>query len=553
MENRSNGLISIAAGALIGFSGAYVVSKLVILGKSREEVERDGLETASAASRLGNAHPSMARYDCIYLDYNATTPIFPEVSSVMQPFTLLCFGNPSSSHVFSAPCKEAVKVARRHVQHLVNASSPEDILFTSCGTESDNRAIDIALHAYHVHRKNKGDPPHVVTCAIEHPAVLVYLKMLESQEKITLTTLPVDEEGSVQSAEVQSALTKNTALVTIMHSNNEVGTIQPIQAIANIIKQYNARQSTSVLFHSDAAQSLGKVTVDVEVLGVDMLTIVGHKFGAPKGIAALCVVNHDRYLRSGLEGSPLLVGGGQEFGRRGGTENVLMIAALGEAARIARVEAVATLFHLLRLKRRLVKALKRGCGALNLETDKDKAFIRFNGPERSSDDMEITSDLSLLEMILKQPSSSSSSSSKEQKGVTTEDWMKYSESCKYEDGEDEKDADLIKRPKVFSAMSGTLVEQLPNTVSVSFRNVHTQQLMPLLLSRVACSAGSACHSEAASGDILSPVLAAMRVPVEYGRGTLRLSFGRHTTEAEIDKAAAHIVESVSMLVQMQRK
>ena len=180
-----------------------------------------------------------------------------------------------------------------------------------------------------------------------------------------------------------------------------------------------------------------------------------------------------------------------------------MIAALGEAARIARVEAVATLFHLLRLKRRLVKALKRGCGALNLETDKDKAFIRFNGPERSSDDMEITSDLSLLEMILKQPSSSSSSSSKEQKGVTTEDWMKYSESCKYEDGEDEKDADLIKRPKVFSAMSGTLVEQLPNTVSVSFRNVHTQQLMPLLLSRVACSAGSACHSEAASGDILA--------------------------------------------------
>ncbi len=544
------GVFYIAVGAALGVTTVYV-ARVLYDGGRRSEVEGDG-----SSPSLGSAHPAMAKYGgCIYLDYNATTPIWPEVSSVMRPYTLQCFGNPSSSHVFSAPCKEAVKVARRHVQYLVNASSPDTIYFTSCGTESDNRAIDIALHAYHVH-KSKGDthPPHVVTCAIEHPAVLVYLRMLESQEKITLTTLPVDEEGFVLPGEVQGALTKRTALVSIMHSNNEVGTIQPIQAIANVIKQYNARHMTTeksgrhILLHCDAAQSLGKVTVDVDVLGVDMLTVVGHKFGAPKGVAALYVANHDIYLRGGLAGSPLLVGGGQEHGARGGTENVILIAALGEAARIARAEAVATLFHLLRLKKRLIRALKSGSNEQG-----STLSIRFNGPERSNDDEEISSDLSLLLMILKQPSSrapgmsSNGHSSNGDSRVVAEDWMKFSETCKYEDGEDE--GEERKRPAVFSAMSGTLVEQLPNTVSVSFRNVRTQQLMPLLQSRVACSAGSACHSEAASGDVLSPVLAAMRVPVEYGRGTLRLSFGRHTTEAEIDKAAAHILESAGLLMQ----
>ena len=545
------------------FDGRKEVHKFSTSGNGSSE----GISDSSEAHSLGTMHPSMklSKYGgCIYLDYNATTPIFPEVSKVMEPFTLECFGNPSSSHVFSAPCKEAVKVARRHVQRLVNAVSPDDIIFTSCGTESDNRAIDIALHAYRVNQKNEGnDIPHVVTCSIEHPAVLNYLKMLENQEKIAVTILPVDEEGTVLPDEVQGALTKNTALVTIMHSNNEVGTIQPIQAIANVIKQFNLREKAPgaegnlVLFHSDAAQSLGKVTVDVEVLGVDLLTIVGHKFGAPKGIAALCIANRSRYLITGLDGAPLLVGGGQEYGTRGGTENVLLIAALGEAARIARVEAVATLFHLLRLKRRLIASLKAGCVQAGLGGTNER-FLRFNGPERSSDDVEITSDLSLLEMILKEPTNNPrvgkyDTSEGELRAVaTTEDWMKYEESCKYEDGEDDEDLDAIKRPKVFSAMSGTLVEQLPNTVSVSFKNVRTQHLMPLLLSKVACSAGSACHSEAASGDVLSPVLAAMRVPAEYGRGTLRLSFGRHTTEEEIDTAASHIVGCVKLLVQMKR-
>ena len=229
-------------GALLGLTSAYV-AKVVYDGQKHGEVEGD-----ESSSSPGSAHPAMAKYGgCVYLDYNATTPIWPEVSSAMRPFTLQCFGNPSSSHVFSAPCKEAVKVARRHVQHLVNASSPEAILFTSCGTESDNRAIDIALHAYHAQKPRKGDthPPHVVTCAVEHPAILMYLKMLESQERLTLTTLPVDEEGFVLPEDVQSALTKNTALVTIMHSNNEVGTIQPIQAISNVIKQYNTRYMTA--------------------------------------------------------------------------------------------------------------------------------------------------------------------------------------------------------------------------------------------------------------------------------------------------------------------
>jgi cysteine desulfurase len=495
----------------------------------------------------------MKKYpDCVYMDYNATTPIFPEVSRVMEPFTLMCFGNPSSSHVFSAPCKEAVKVARRHVQRLVNATRADEIIFTSCGTESDNRAIDLALVAYHETTTSKGNHnikggkvllPHVVTCSIEHPAILVYLKHLEKQERIELTVLPVDEEGTIYPEEVHNALRKNTALVTIMHSNNEVGTIQPIAEIAKVVKQHNqsSKAQQPVLLHSDAAQSIGKVTVDVATLEVDLLTIVGHKFGAPKGIAALFVRNES--CSQHLAAAPLLVGGGQEMGARGGTENVLLIAALGEAARVAHTDAICTLFHLLGLKKRLIEALQSGLAGLGAD------FVRFNGPERSSDPVEITSDVSLLEMILRPQNEAARHQNSRQEGgapkKVVEDWMKENESCRYEDGEDDEEP----RPKAFSAMSSTLVEQLPNTVSVSFKNVLTRHLMPLLIEKVACSAGSACHSEAASGDVLSPVLAAMRVPDNYGRGTLRLSFGRHTTPGEIDKAAAHITASVRVLLQ----
>lgn len=539
-----------------GATGALLLSAgwSRLLSKSEAEEEEVASPDGEGVSGIGKSHPAMKKYPgCTYLDYNATTPIFPEVSRVMQPFVLQCFGNPSSSHVFSVPCKEAVKTARKHVQSLVRAPRVEEIFFTSCGTESDNRAIDIALSAYREAVTDsflkKASPPHVITCAIEHPAVLVYVKQLEKRGDIELSILPVDEEGSIDPGDIVKAFRKNTALVTIMHSNNEVGTIQPIQEIANAIKSYNAESAVvgkrpPVLFHSDAAQSIGKVTVDVSVLGVDMLTIVGHKFGAPKGIAALYARTDT--CHGAMARAPLLVGGGQEMGLRGGTENVLLIAAIGEAARLARVDAVDNLFHMLQLKKRLIEALQSSLDSMG------QGFLRFNGPERSSDAKEIASDIALLEMILRPSSSSSGGQSKG--GARVEDWMKENEGCKYEDGEDDAahgpssgTGSTSGTPGAFSAMSSTLVEQLPNTVSVSFRGVLTRRLMPLLLETVACSAGSACHSEAASGDVLSPVLAAMRVPENYGRGTLRLSFGRHTTTGDIDEAVKHIAAGVRKL------
>lgn len=256
---------------------------------------------------------------CIYLDYNATTPVYPEVASKIAPFIASCFGNPSSSHIFSDPARSAVKAARTLVGSLINSANPErEIYFTSCGTESDNRAIDIAI-AHYVNCSLPGSDsaivPNIITSAIEHPAVLCYLRLLKSQGKITLTVIQVDESGLVNDELLRSALSTATALVTVMHSNNEVGTIQPLRRIADAVKAFNRVHNVHILLHSDAAQSVGKVCVDVQSSEVDLLTIVGHKFGAPKGVAAL-------YVREGVRweptAQPMLVGGGQEHGGRGG-------------------------------------------------------------------------------------------------------------------------------------------------------------------------------------------------------------------------------------------
>jgi cysteine desulfurase len=277
---------------------------------------------------VGEAHPFSSKQEfkgCVYLDYNATTPVFPEVTTAMMPFLTNCFGNPSSSHIFSAPCRQALHAARMNVGALVNAKNPaSEIYFTSCGTESDNRAVDIALHHFAMHRKRlatvQGSTdntpetlPHVITCKTEHPAVICYLRVLVQEQRIRMTVLPVNAEGFVSVTDVLKALTPHTALVTIMHSNNEVGTVQPIREIGLCVKQYNAQTKglAAVLFHSDGAQSLGKLLVDVQACELDMFTIVGHKYGAPKGVAAL-------YIRTGVEAPAMLVGGGQERGIRSG-------------------------------------------------------------------------------------------------------------------------------------------------------------------------------------------------------------------------------------------
>ena len=248
----------------------------------------------------------------IYLDYNATTQIAPEVLEAMLPWLREHHGNPGSAHAPGRYAARAVAEARASVAALIGAD-PAEIVFTGCATEADNLAV-LGVAAASGGR-------HLVVSAIEHPAVLE--PALELRRRgWGLTVLPVDSTGRVDPAAVAAALQPDTVLVSVMHANNEVGTIQPVGEIAAITR------ARGVTLHTDAAQSVGKLPVDVNVLGVDLLTIAGHKFYAPKGIGAL-------YVRAGTRLAPVTYGGGQERGVRPGTENVASIVALGAAARLA--------------------------------------------------------------------------------------------------------------------------------------------------------------------------------------------------------------------------
>ncbi len=251
--------------------------------------------------------------DCIYLDNNATTQIDEEVLAAMLPYLTLYYGNPSSMHTFGGQVGLAVKTAREQVASLLGAEASE-IVFTSCGTEGDNAAIRAALSA----QPNKR---HIITSQVEHPAVLNLCKNLERQG-YTVTYLSVDNQGQLDLSEVEASLTGNTALVTIMYANNETGVIFPIEQVGQLAKEYGA------IFHVDAVQVVGKLPLNMQESTIDMLTLSGHKIHAPKGIGAL-------YVRRGTRFRPLLIGGHQERGRRGGTENVPGIVALGKAAELA--------------------------------------------------------------------------------------------------------------------------------------------------------------------------------------------------------------------------
>ncbi len=250
----------------------------------------------------------------IYLDYNATTPIAKEVAEAMQPFLGELFGNPSSSHEYGIEAKKAVIKARSQVAALINCR-PDEIVFTSGGTESNNFAIKGVAFA----NKNKGN--HILTTSIEHPAVIEVCKFLQ-ENGFEVTYLPVDEFGMVNPDDVAGAIRHQTILISVMHANNEVGTIQPIRQIADIARK------KGILFHTDAAQTLGKIPADVNELGVDLLSIAGHKIYAPKGIGAL-------YIRQGVKIQKLIHGADHEMNRRAGTENVLEIIGLGMACEIA--------------------------------------------------------------------------------------------------------------------------------------------------------------------------------------------------------------------------
>jgi cysteine desulfurase len=251
----------------------------------------------------------------IYLDYNATTPHAPEVVAAMMPFLEEHFGNPSSAHRYGAITRAAIAQARSQVAELLNAN-PDEVVFTSGGTESNNYAIRGIASA----RAKRGR--HIITSLIEHPAVTEVCRRLEA-EGFEVTWLPVDGDGLVHVAEVEAAIRPDTILITLMHANNEVGTIQPIEAVAEIARRHG------VTFHTDAAQSVGKIPTDVQELGVDLLTSAGHKLYAPKGVGAL-------YVRDWVTLDAIMQGAGQELGRRPGTENVLEIVGFGKACEVAR-------------------------------------------------------------------------------------------------------------------------------------------------------------------------------------------------------------------------
>lgn len=374
--------------------------------------------------------------DHIYLDYNATTPIHPEVADAMLPFLREHFGNPSSSHWFGVQARKAVETARTQVATLLGCEVDE-LIFTSGGSESNN----FAIKGYAFQHRNRGT--HIITSRIEHPAVLEVCRYLETQG-FDVTYLPVDRHGLVDVDDAAQAIRRDTILITIMLANNEVGSIQPIQQLAQLAREHGAA------FHTDAAQAVGKIPVQPKTLGMDLLSIAGHKLYAPKGVGAL-------FVRRGLQLQKMIHGASHEQNQRAGTENVLEIVGLGKACEVAARDLGGAGRHTAAMRDMLENALTSRIPS-----------CQVNGPP-----------------------------------------------------------DL----------------RLPNTLSISFPGIEANTIISEL-DKVACSPGAACHSDKV---MMSHVLEAMQVPVEYAMGTIRFSTGRMTTEAEILAAADMIVETVERL------
>jgi cysteine desulfurase len=273
----------------------------------------------------------------IYLDYNATTPVAPEVFRAMEPYLTGEYGNPSCDYPLGLKSCEALHNARQEVANLLGCGS-EAIVFTSGATEANNTVLKGVAY-----QRGRG---HLITVATEHPAVLAPCRFLQSQG-FGVTILPVDGTGRVDPHDIRKALQPDTILISVMHANNETGTIQPIEEIGALALE------AGVPFHTDAAQSVGKIPVNVDALQVDFLTVAGHKFYAPKGVGAL-------YVRPGATFTPLLHGASQEAGRRAGTENVPYMVALGEACRLARECLLLAPSHLQDLRDRLYELLRHG-------------------------------------------------------------------------------------------------------------------------------------------------------------------------------------------------
>ena len=380
---------------------------------------------------------SMADDEIVYLDNNATTPPDPMVIEEMQPFLNKYYGNPSSGYAFAARARKAVDLARERLAALLGCA-PSEIVFTSGGTESNNAVIHSALQ-FEPHGK------HVMTSAVEHSAVLHPCQDLE-KHGCGVTFLGVDRQGNADLAELEGAIRPETALVSMMWANNETGVLFPVQKIAELCRR------KGVLFHTDAVQAVGKIPIRLRETAINFLSLSAHKFHGPKGVGAL-------YVRRGTRFQALIAGGGQENGRRGGTENVAGIVGLGKAAELA------------------AKYLAEGKGSVHSMRDRFETAI--------------------LESVSG------------------------------------------------AAVNGAGALRIPNTSSLSFEGIESPAALLLLdRHRICCSAGSACRTGSQEA---SHVLRAMNPTGDGARRSLRFSFGRFNTEAEIDRAIEIVPKVIEKL------
>ncbi len=305
----------------------------------------------------------------VYLDNSATTPVADEVVEAMMPYLTGKFGNPSSIHFFGQEARAAVDRARHQVAGLVNAR-PNEIVFTSGGTEANNLAIRGLIES-RVRARRNGNAlsaqqintrPHIITSSIEHSAILNVCEDLEKQD-ISVTYLPVYRNGIVKIADVEAAITDETILISIMTANNEIGTIQPVAEIGRLVRSFR-ENGRKIWFHTDAVQAAGKIPLDVEEIGCDLLTVSAHKIYAPKGVGAL-------YVRRGVRLHPQNIGGHQERERRGGTENVAFIVAFGKACEIAQNEIAASSKRLGELRDRFESRVGEAVSDIVLNGDRE--------------------------------------------------------------------------------------------------------------------------------------------------------------------------------------
>jgi cysteine desulfurase len=368
----------------------------------------------------------------IYLDYNASTPVAAEVAAAMLPFLSDHHGNPSSAHWAAPAAKAALEQARAQVAALLGCA-PDEVVFTGGGSEANN----LALKGVYFAQRDKGE--HIITTQIEHPAILEPCRFME-RLGARVSYLPVDRFGRVDPDDLRRAITPRTILISIMHANNEVGTVQPIAECSRIARHHG------IAFHTDAAQTVGKIATKVDELGVDLLSVVGHKAYAPKGVGGL-------YIRRGLQLEPLIHGAGHEAGRRAGTESALLAAGLGRACELAA--DLTPMDGVRALRDRFLTSLQ------------DRFGNRI-------------------------------------------------------------------------ALNGHPLHRLPNTLNVSFVGMVGAEILARL-DDVAASTGSACHAGRVE---LSPVLAAMAVPLEVGMGAIRFSLGRDTTRDDVDTVVQRLEDIV---------